>query len=44
VQNAFDWQPCPGDHATNSLSLNAFSSVSFDQVKNAVAEVLAQTS
>jgi len=44
VQNAFDCNPCPGDHCYKFAQPECILSVSFDQVKNAVAEVLAQTS
>jgi heptosyltransferase-3 len=44
VQNPFECNPCPGDHCYKFAQPECILSVSFDQVKNAVAEVLAQTS
>ena len=41
VQNPFDCNPCPGDHCYKFAQPECILSVSFDQVKQAVAEVLA---
>jgi heptosyltransferase-3 len=42
VQNPFVCNPCPGDRCYKFAQPECILSVSFDQVKNAVAEVLAQ--
>ena len=44
VQNPFDCNPCPGDHCYKFARPECILSVSLAQVKDAVAEVLAQTS
>jgi ADP-heptose:LPS heptosyltransferase len=44
VQNHFDCNPCPGDHCYQFARPECILSVTFDQVKDAVEEVLAQTS
>ena len=44
VQNPFDCNPCPGDHCYKFAQPECILSVSFDQVRSAVADLLAQTS
>ena len=44
VQNPFECNPCPGDHCYKFAKPECILSVSFDQVRNTVAEVLAQSS
>lgn len=44
VQNPFDCNPCPGDRCYQFARPECILSVTFDQVKNAVEEVLAQSS
>ena len=44
VQNPFECNPCPGDHCYKFAQPECIFSVSFDQVKNAIAEVLAHSS
>lgn len=44
VQNQFACNPCPGDHCYQFAQPECILSVSFDQVRDAVAEVLAETS
>ena len=43
VQNPFDCNPCPGDHCYQFAQPDCILSVTFDQVRDAVAEVLADT-
>ena len=43
VQNPFDCNPCPGDRCYQFARPECILSVTFDQVKDAVEEVLAQT-
>ncbi|MDR3676081.1 MAG: glycosyltransferase family 9 protein [Acidobacteriota bacterium] len=43
VQNPFDCNPCPGDHCYKFVRPECILSVTFDQVKDAVEKVLAQT-
>jgi ADP-heptose:LPS heptosyltransferase len=44
VQNSFDCNPCPGDYCRQFARPECILSVTFDQVKDAVKEVLAQSS
>jgi ADP-heptose:LPS heptosyltransferase len=44
VQNPFDCNPCPGDRCYKFARPECILSVTFEQVKGAVEEVLAQTS
>ena len=44
VQNPYDCNPCPGDRCYKFDRPECILSVTFDQVRRAVAEVLAQTS
>jgi ADP-heptose:LPS heptosyltransferase len=44
VQNPFACNPCPGDRCYQFAQPECILSVTFDQVRNAVEEVLAQTS
>jgi heptosyltransferase III len=44
VQNAFACNPCPGDHCYQFAQPECILSVSFDQVRDAVVEVLASSS
>ena len=44
VQNPFDCNPCPGDRCYQFARPECILSVTFDQVKDAVEEVLAQSS
>jgi len=44
VQNPFDCNPCPGDHCYKFVRPECILSVTFDQVKDAVDQVLAQSS
>jgi ADP-heptose:LPS heptosyltransferase len=44
VQNPFDCNPCPGDRCYQFARPECILSVTFDQVKGAVEEVLAQSS
>ena len=44
VQNHFDCNPCPGDRCYQFARPECILSVTFDQVKDAVEEVLAQSS
>ncbi len=43
VQNHFECNPCPGDHCYKFPQPECILSITFDQVKTAVDEVLAQT-
>jgi len=43
VQNPYDCNPCPGDHCYQFPRPECILSVSFDQVRSAVDEVMAQT-
>ena len=43
VQNPFDCNPCPGDRCYQFARPECILSVTFDQVKDAVEEVLAQS-
>jgi ADP-heptose:LPS heptosyltransferase len=44
VQNPFDCNPCPGDRCYQFARPECILSVTFDQVEDAVEEVLAQSS
>jgi ADP-heptose:LPS heptosyltransferase len=44
VQNPFNCNPCPGDRCYQFARPECILSVTFEQVKNAVDEVLAQSS
>jgi len=43
VQNPFECNPCPGDHCYKFAQPECILSITFEQVKDAIAAVLAQT-